>query len=1016
MLLLALLAHAAPYRTGHHHAEFRWQTLQTRFFRVHYPSRRGPRALQTERTAAEVARVADELLLQLSAVTEWVPDGLIHVVVSDEAEGMTAYTLPHWRWIVLSADPGVDVLRLRGRASVSWVQESLAHELGHVVGHSKAGALPPSASYGLEGAGAIELGRLGVGLSVVAGPAEPYGWSEGAAELWSEPLGLTQPTPGRRATVHTSALEGRLLEWDELLVSVDKGDLLDAERAYQQGYAFARWLMEQTGRDVFLGVAESAGLRYPLSWTARFGEVAGEPARLLWARWRARAHADAVALQARRRALGLCEGRELEAWSGSWTEQDLAALDPWMSRPQRDREEARESTGSFELYPRTSPDGRWVAQGKVGWMNVWRGDPRDWPSEGDHTALREERARATSVWIPADFGAPASFVPGRDALVVVAPEDAHRSRLSPAPRDPWSRLYLVDLSPQPRRVRHRGGHLALEDLGGRAAQIRRRMSPVAGTLRARDPAVSPDGQRLAFLAYGDGTTNLVVSQLDGARPRALSAFTGGEWLQHPSWSPDGRSLVVSLQQGGRPDLWTIEVETGRWTRLTDSPEDELDPVWARDGIWFATEVDGVQEIVRLDPRGHALVQQTRTTGGAHSPWPLPDGSLLYTAYTAYGMKAMLVPAPELLALPLGQAAPPSTAPPVATAPLPPPTEPRPYRSWRSVLVPAVAPLLRLDADEAGLRPLAGAHVRVRDAIERVDLYGFGLLGQDLAGTAQLTWRGLPPELVLYAAGSLSSRPEGRSGAGAAGVELTQRLRDGVWAGLAAERWATSHPGGEGIRSVRAHAQLVLGQAPSRGARRAAHLYLRLTHAWSETQWNRLSGEGEARTVLPWSVGPLAEHRLRLEGSLFLGWTDRPVSPDEQLYVGGDLPGALRLGFGPPSVSLPGFAPYALGDEILGVARSTLLVPVAPRLRTSVGPLYLQELALGAGLGAAATPTVGLGEGIAELRLSALLFDTPWDGLLRAAWGVGDPGISELGERISAPPGGPRLHLGLGTAF
>jgi hypothetical protein len=997
MLLLALAAHAAPYRMGHHHAEFRWETLETRFFRVHYPSRRGERALSTERTAAEVARVADELLLRLSALTDWVPDGVIHVVVSDEAEGMTAYTLPHWRWIVLSADPGVDVLRLRGRSEVSWIQEALAHELGHVVGHSKAGALPPSASYGLEGAGTAERGRLGAGASVVLAPIEPYGWSEGAAELWSDRLGLTRPSAGRHATVHTSALEGRLLDWDEWLVSVDKGDLLDAERAYQQGYAFARWLMERTGRDVFLEVAESTGLRYPLSWTARFGQVAGEPARQLWARWRASAHAEAAAQQARRRALGLCEGRELERWTGSWTEQDLALLDRWMERSARDREEARESTGSYELFPRASPDGRWVVQGKVGWINVWRGAPGDWPSEGDALSVRDERASATSVWLPASFGSPASFVPGQDALVLAAPEDAHRSRLLPSPRDPWTRLYQVELTPQTRRVRHRGGQIELEQLRGPPSRLRRRMHPIPGTLRARDPAVSPDGQRLAYLSYGDGTTNLVVSQLDGSSPRALSSFSSGEWLQHPSWSPDGRSLVVSLQH----DLWTVEVETGQWTRLTDRPEDELDAVWAHDGIWFATEVDGVQEIVRLDPASGRLVQQTRTTGGAHTPWPLPDGSLLYSAYTAYGMKAMRVPASELLASPIGQVMPMSRALPVAPAPLPPAPAPRPYRSWRSLLVPALAPVLRVDGDEAGPRPLGGAHLRVRDAIERVDLYGYGLLGQDLAGSAQLTWRGLPPELTLFAAGSLASRAEGRSGAGSVGLELAQRVRDHVWVGLSAERWATSHTSGEDVRSVRAHAQLVLGRSLSRSDLRGLQTHLQLTHAWSSTEWNRLVWESEGRTALPWSIGPLAEHHLRLEGSLFLGWTDRPVSPDEQLYAGGDLPGALRLGYGTPSVPLPGFAPYALGDEILGVGRSTLLVPVAARLRTSVGPLYLQALALGVGLGAAATPTLGVGEGTAELRLSALLFDSPWDSVVRGAWA--------LGAR-------PRLYLGLGTDF
>ena len=105
---LAPAAAAEPYRGDHHHADQRWATLETRFFRIHHVVDGVGRA---PATAARIARVADALALRISAATGWIPRGPYHIVVTDEADGMTAYTLPPWGWIVLSADSGADAKR-----------------------------------------------------------------------------------------------------------------------------------------------------------------------------------------------------------------------------------------------------------------------------------------------------------------------------------------------------------------------------------------------------------------------------------------------------------------------------------------------------------------------------------------------------------------------------------------------------------------------------------------------------------------------------------------------------------------------------------------------------------------------------------------------------------------------------------------------------------------------------------------------------------------------------------------
>lgn len=58
-----------------------------------------------------------------------------------------------------------------------------------------------------------------------------------------------------------------------------------------------------------------------------------------------------------------------------------------------------------------------------------------------------------------------------------------------------------------------------------------------------DPAISPDGSKVAFLRCGRG---LFVIDVDGSNERRLY---GGEQLRAPAWSPDGQFIVFSRVSG-----------------------------------------------------------------------------------------------------------------------------------------------------------------------------------------------------------------------------------------------------------------------------------------------------------------------------------------------------------------------------------------------------------------------------------------------------------------------------------
>ena len=63
-----------------------------------------------------------------------------------------------------------------------------------------------------------------------------------------------------------------------------------------------------------------------------------------------------------------------------------------------------------------------------------------------------------------------------------------------------------------------------------------------------DPALSPDGKFVAFVAGPLGNTRLYVRQVEGGTPVAMTAENAG-YARFPRWSPDGQRLVFGSERG-----------------------------------------------------------------------------------------------------------------------------------------------------------------------------------------------------------------------------------------------------------------------------------------------------------------------------------------------------------------------------------------------------------------------------------------------------------------------------------
>lgn len=151
---------------------------------------------------------------------------------------------------------------------------------------------------------------------------------------------------------------------------------------------------------------------------------------------------------------------------------------------------------------------------------------------------------------------------------------------------------------------------------------------VVSTRLDGDPALSPDGLRIAFSSNRSGFSEIWISRVDGAEAKPAtdlhSTVTGS-----PSWSPDGKSIVFDSRFEGAPAVYSCDVDGGRPVKLSQTLPSAVVPRWSADGQWvyFSSLASGRMEVWRVGPSGGTPEQITKTGGFAgHSS---PDGKLLY---------------------------------------------------------------------------------------------------------------------------------------------------------------------------------------------------------------------------------------------------------------------------------------------------------------------------------------------------------------------------------------------------
>ena len=168
--------------------------------------------------------------------------------------------------------------------------------------------------------------------------------------------------------------------------------------------------------------------------------------------------------------------------------------------------------------------------------------------------------------------------------------------------------------------------------GGEASQL-----TSGGTWR--QPALSPNGDELAYVYRDKDFSDLFAMASDGTGARQLTKgqaalVASNDWALRPAWSPDGSQLAyVSDAASYYPVLWMMNKDgSSRRSIMPPSlPLDSVDAIsWAPDGrrIAFTGMGRDASQIYTMDLGRGLWERLTTRSGGALDPAWSPNGETI----------------------------------------------------------------------------------------------------------------------------------------------------------------------------------------------------------------------------------------------------------------------------------------------------------------------------------------------------------------------------------------------------
>jgi len=139
------------------------------------------------------------------------------------------------------------------------------------------------------------------------------------------------------------------------------------------------------------------------------------------------------------------------------------------------------------------------------------------------------------------------------------------------------------------------------------------------------PRFSPASQTITYLSYENNRPNVYLLDIETGRRELLGDFPGMTYAPH--FSPNGESLIYSMEVRGNSDIYVMDLRSRSSQRLTTDPAIDVSASFAPDGrkIVFNSDRGGSGQIYTMDADGKNVKRISFGKGRYFAPVWSPRG-------------------------------------------------------------------------------------------------------------------------------------------------------------------------------------------------------------------------------------------------------------------------------------------------------------------------------------------------------------------------------------------------------